>query len=219
MLLSDTGVADSGVKIVVAVEKITKEMVTQVPIKTIGRTLSNIPGVVGTTVLSGGNAAFIYDPVRAKIALLKHYGLDKIIDDVSLPMNDKNHGKVESKSKGLVMIVDDSITVRKSTVRFLEKNGYNHITATDGENAKEKIMNVMPDLILLDVEMPKMDGFEFATFIKGYEQYKHIPIIMITSRTADKHRNKAAKIGVEDYIGKPFTAEILLPAMRKLLKK
>lgn len=211
--------SDKGIKIAVAVEKITKEMVTQVPIKTIGRTLSNVPGVVGTTILSDGSAAFIYDPVRAKIALLQHYGYKDIEPKHNLPVNDHNSNGMENKSKGLVMVVDDSTTVRKSTVRFLEKNGYNHITATDGENAKSKILNVMPDLILLDVEMPKMDGFEFAQFIKESEKFKNIPIIMITSRTADKHRNKAAKIGVEEYIGKPFTSEILLPLMIKHLNK
>lgn len=211
--------SDKGIKIAVAVEKITKEMVTQVPIKTIGRTLSNVPGVMGTTILSDGSAAFIYDPVRAKIALLQHYGYKDINANHNLPVKNNEDNQLENKSKGLVMVVDDSTTVRKSTVRFLEKNGYNHITATDGENAKSKILNVMPDLILLDVEMPKMDGFEFAQFIKESEKFKNIPIIMITSRTADKHRNKAAKIGVEEYIGKPFTSEILLPLMIKHLNK
>lgn len=211
--------SDKGIKIAVAVEKITKEMVTQVPIKTIGRTLSNVPGVIGTTILSDGSAAFIYDPVRAKIALLQHYGYKDINANHNLPVKNNEDNQLENKSKGLVMVVDDSTTVRKSTVRFLEKNGYNHITATDGENAKSKILNVMPDLILLDVEMPKMDGFEFAQFIKESEKFKKIPIIMITSRTADKHRNKAAKIGVEEYIGKPFTSEILLPLMIKHLNK
>lgn len=210
--------AEKDVRIAVAVEKITKEMVTQVPIKTIGRTLSNVPGVIGTTILSDGSAAFIYDPVRAKISLLQHYGYKEIKPNDNLPVNNKVTEKSERVSKGLVMVVDDSITVRKSTVRFLEKNGYNHITATDGENAKSKILNVIPDLILLDVEMPKMDGFEFASFVKESESFKDVPIIMITSRTADKHRNKAHKIGVEEYIGKPFTSEILLPLIKKHIK-
>lgn len=219
VLLSDTGSYDSGIKIAIAVEKISKEMVTQVPIKTIGRTLSNVPGVTGTTILSDGRAAFIYDPVRAKIALLKHHGIDIIDEKTSLPLTDKNKNQNENHSKGLIMVVDDSPTVRKYTVRFLEKNGYNHITAVDGEDAKSKIINVMPDLILLDVEMPRMDGFEFAQYVKESEKLKHIPIIMITSRTAEKHKNKAIKIGVEDYIGKPFTSEVLLPSLKKLLNQ
>lgn len=220
LLLSETGEMDGGVRIAIAVEKISIEMVTQVPIKTIGRTLSNVPGVTATTVLSDGRAAFIYDPVRAKIALLKHYGVDDSKgEDIFLPLISKNKNRNENQSKGLVMIVDDSTTVRKHTVRFLEKNGYNHIQAVDGEDAKSKIVNVIPDLILLDVEMPKMDGFEFAQYLKESEKHKHIPIIMITSRTADKHKNKAFKLGVDDYMGKPFENNILLASIKNLLRK
>lgn len=115
------------------------------------------------------------------------------------------------------MIVDDSITVRKCMRKFLKKNNYAVISAFDGEDAKSKIINVMPDLILLDVEMPKMDGFEFAQYVKESEKLKHIPIIMITSKTAEKHKNKAIKIGIEDYQAKPFNEKKLLSSLRSFL--
>lgn len=214
LLLSD----ENGVKIAVAVEKITKDMITQVPVKTIGRTLSNVPGIVATTILSDGKAAFIYDPVRAKVALLKHYGVINVDHDISLPINDKNKSKFEQRSKGLVMVVDDSPTVRKQTVRLLEKVGYNHITAVDGEDAKSKIINVKPDIILLDLEMPRMDGFQFTEYLKENEKYEKIPIIMLTSRSADKHRDRATKLGINKYMTKPFQRDELLAEINKLLK-
>jgi len=109
-----------------------------------------------------------------------------------------------------VLVVDDSLTVRKITSRLLTREGYRMDTAKDGVDALEKMQDMIPDVVLLDVEMPRMDGFELARVMRNDPRLKDIPIIMITSRTADKHRNHALEIGVNVYMGKPYQEQQLL---------
>src|SRR6185312_14853627 len=115
----------------------------------------------------------------------------------------------------LVMVVDDSLTVRKITSRMLAREGYEVATAKDGVDALQQLQDMKPDCILLDVEMPRMDGFEFARNVRADEGTKAIPIIMITSRTADKHRNHALELGVNEYMGKPYQEEQLLALIKR----
>jgi chemosensory pili system protein ChpA (sensor histidine kinase/response regulator) len=117
----------------------------------------------------------------------------------------------------LVMIVDDSLTVRKITGRLLTREGFAVVTAKDGLDALQLLAERTPDAILLDIEMPRMDGFEFARTVKADINLAHIPIIMITSRTAEKHRNRAKELGVDAYLGKPYQEEELLRNLRELL--
>ena len=114
----------------------------------------------------------------------------------------------------LIMVVDDSLTVRKFTTRLLTREGYEVVTARDGIDALKVLTEHTPDAILLDIEMPRMDGFEFAKTIKGDAKTAGIPIIMITSRTADKHRNRANELGVERFLGKPYQEDQLLQSLR-----
>jgi chemosensory pili system protein ChpA (sensor histidine kinase/response regulator) len=115
------------------------------------------------------------------------------------------------------LVVDDSITVRRVTQRLLERNGMRVMTARDGADAMALLADHVPDIILLDIEMPRMDGFEFAKTIKADHNLVDIPIIMITSRTAEKHRNRAAELGIDLYLGKPYQEEELLRNLRELL--
>jgi len=121
----------------------------------------------------------------------------------------------ERSGNPLVMVVDDSLTVRKITSRMLTREGYEVATAKDGVDALQQLQDLKPDCILLDVEMPRMDGFEFARNVRADEATKRIPIIMITSRTADKHRNHALEIGVNEYMGKPYQEDQLLALIRR----
>src|SRR5258706_998369 len=122
----------------------------------------------------------------------------------------------ESKSGApLVMVVDDSLTVRKITGRMLTREGYEVATAKDGVDALQQLQDIRPDCILLDVEMPRMDGFEFARNVRADDETRAIPIIMITSRTADKHRNHALELGVNEYMGKPYQEDQLLALIRR----
>ena len=117
------------------------------------------------------------------------------------------------------MVVDDSLTVRKISGRLLARHGYHVLTAKDGVDALEQLADVMPDVMLLDIEMPRMDGFDLARNIRGDKRLKHIPLIMITSRTADKHRQMAAEIGVDHYLGKPYDEDDLLACIRDCLDR
>ena len=108
------------------------------------------------------------------------------------------------------MVVDDSLTVRKIISRLLAREGYQVILAKDGVDALEQLLDVMPDVILSDIEMPRMDGFDFVRKLRADNRMRSLPVIMMTSRTADKHRNYALQIGANHYLGKPYDEEELL---------
>ena len=115
------------------------------------------------------------------------------------------------------MVVDDSLTVRKITSRLLARSGYQVITAKDGVDALEQLIDVLPDVMLLDVEMPRMDGFELTKRLRQDARTQDLPIIMITSRTADKHRRYALELGVNEYMGKPYQEDELLENIARFI--
>jgi chemosensory pili system protein ChpA (sensor histidine kinase/response regulator) len=112
--------------------------------------------------------------------------------------------------KQIVMVVDDSITMRRVASKLLERNNFEVVTAKDGVDALSLLEDVKPDVMLLDIEMPRMDGFELATHMQNENLYSDIPIIMITSRTGEKHRDRALQIGIANYMGKPYQEEELI---------
>ncbi|MCP4409518.1 MAG: response regulator, partial [Gammaproteobacteria bacterium] len=128
---------------------------------------------------------------------------------------EKVHSRVSHMAR--VLVVDDSITIRKVTSRMLERNNYDVVTAKDGVDAIGKLQEYTPDVVLLDIEMPRMDGYEFATHIRSSEKLKKIPIIMITSRSGEKHRQRAMRIGVNNYLGKPYKESELLGNIKQVL--
>ena len=181
----------------------------EVVVKPLGQQLSNIPGVSAATIMGDGSVMLILD----LIALMRNAQLVKNISKTP----DVNRGRIESKST--ILVVDDSVTVRKVTSRFLERQGFNVAVAKDGIDAIEILQDMTPDMILLDIEMPRMDGFEVATQVRYNNRLREIPIIMITSRTGEKHRERALEIGVNDYMGKPFQEKELLNKIQKLLSE
>lgn len=203
----------------------------EVPIRPIGRALSRLPGIVGTTVLSNGHAAFVLDPARTRAAFVKQAagkasaGMEsgetlpvvEAQEVQDLPGENDTPRLTAATHRGppLVMVVDDSLTVRKASARFLQREGYAFALAKDGQEGVEMLATVTPDLILLDVEMPRMDGFDFAKHVREHPRHNAVPIIMITSRIADKHRKRADAIGVNDYLGKPFKEEELLALLQR----
>ena len=112
------------------------------------------------------------------------------------------------------MVVDDSITVRRVTQRLLQREGYRVSLAADGLQALERLAEEKPAVVLSDIEMPRMDGFDLARNIRNDENLKDLPIIMITSRIAQKHRDHAMELGVDHYLGKPYSEEELLSLVR-----
>lgn len=187
------------------------ENTTEVLIKNGGVYLSKINGVLGATLLGDGRQGIIVNPI-----LLKEYFTNHI--EKLFTSNVKNKEIIFNK-KPTVMVVDDSITVRRASTKILERNGFNVMLAKDGEDGLEQLQIMKPDIILSDIEMPKMDGFEFAKNIKNNNLYKNIPIIMITSRTADKHKSYAFSLGVEDFLGKPYQEDELVTKIKKLINK
>ncbi|MEJ2141483.1 MAG: Hpt domain-containing protein, partial [Gammaproteobacteria bacterium] len=185
----------------------------EIVVKPIGPQFSNLRGVSGATIMGDGRVVLIIDPaILVRLAAT---------EDMQPPEETVIEEVVEEETPPTVMIVDDSITVRKVTTRFLERNDMGVLTAKDGVDALQQLQldENIPDVMLLDVEMPRMDGFELATNIRNDERLKNIPIIMITSRTGGKHRDRAMNIGVNVYLGKPYNEAELLENIHTLSGK
>lgn len=179
----------------------------EIVIKPIASKVMQLQGISGATILADGRVALIID--TPWIAELVKSDPDNV--------RSINQSMQESVNKETtVMVVDDSITIRKVTTRFLERNNYKAVTAKDGVDALQKLQKMIPDLILLDIEMPRMDGYEMASQVRKDERLKDVPIIMITSRTGDKHRNLALDVGVKHYLGKPYNEAELLKYIEDL---
>ena len=177
----------------------------EIVVKNIGPQLARVIGVDGATVLGNGQVVLILNPV----ALSSRIPVSEFITPV--PTAPTLHGEeAVTASLPTIMVVDDSLTVRKITGRLLAREGYQVLTAKDGVEALEQLLDIVPDVILVDIEMPRIDGFDLTRNIRADALLKNIPIIMITSRTADKHRDYAFEIGVNQYLGKPYQEEELL---------
>ncbi len=183
----------------------------EIVVKSLGPQLSTLQDLAGATILADGSVALIID-----MPALVRRGLAQLGGEAVIGQRDE---VAAIKREPVVMVVDDSITVRKVTERLLKRNNMKCVTAKDGVDAITVLDEVIPDVMLLDIEMPRMDGFELATHIRNSEALKQIPIIMITSRTGDKHRERAMDIGVNEYMGKPYTEVDLLANIEKLLGK
>ena len=181
----------------------------EVVVKPLGQQFSNLSGISAATIMGDGSVMLILD----LIALMRNASLVKEVIKPALT------GRSSTESKATILVVDDSVTVRKVTSRFLERQGFNVVLAKDGIDALEILQETTPDLMLLDIEMPRMDGFEVATQVRHNKRLQQLPIIMITSRTGEKHRERALEIGVNDYMGKPFQENQLLSKIETLLGK
>ncbi len=177
----------------------------EIVVKNIGPQMARITGVAGATVRGDGRVILILNPVPLALrwasqprAAVEHRAPAEAVE-VSAALQ-----------APMVLVVDDSLTVRKITTRLLTREGFRVDSAKDGVDALEKMHDLVPDVVLLDVEMPRMDGFELARVMRSDPRLKSVPIIMITSRTADKHRNHALEIGVNVYLGKPYQEQQLL---------
>lgn len=165
----------------------------EIVVKPVGPQISSIPGIYGATITGDGSVVVILD---AAPLVRRH---------LAQPQEPTQQAPaVEQRRVPLVMVVDDSLTMRKVTSRVLERHNFEVSAARDGVEALEKLEERVPDLMLLDIEMPRMDGYELATAMKADPRFKDVPIVMITSRTGDKHRQRAFDIGVQRYLGKPY---------------
>ncbi|WP_372657441.1 Hpt domain-containing protein [Hydrogenophaga sp.] len=185
----------------------------EVVVKNLGPQLSRLPGLAGMSVLASGAVALIYNPV----ALASVYG-SQVRDWVAqnaqmMPAVSSDAQAVPDMSASmvpLILVVDDSITVRRVTQRLLKREGYRVTLASDGLQALERLQVERPTVVLTDIEMPRMDGFDLVRNIRSDANLAGLPVIMITSRIAEKHRVHARELGVDHYLGKPYSEDELL---------
>ena len=182
---------------------------SEIVVKSLGPQFSKVPGLSGATSLGDGRVVVILDLLALLRAQVTAKPGVEVLD---------SRGESSQSDAPTAMVVDDSVTVRKVASRFLEREGFQVVTARDGVEAMQLLQENRPDIMLLDIEMPRMDGFEVARRVKESEELKNIPIIMITSRTGEKHRERAVGLGVEGYLGKPYQEEELLETMTTFMK-
>ncbi len=218
----------------------------EVVVKNLGPQLSRLPGLAGMTVLASGAVALIYNPVALATvygsqaramsfdpaqphALEGQAQLKDVTDAVPrslagdaqpvVPLVPANPASISPPAVPMVLVVDDSITVRRVTQRLLQREGYRVTMAADGLQALERLAEELPSVILSDIEMPRMDGFDLLRNVRGDAKLKHLPTIMITSRIAEKHREYAFELGANHYLGKPYNEEELLSLIRRYARE
>ena len=201
-------------RLAIAVDDVSNNQ--EIVVKTVGPSVSRLAGVLGATILGSGEIVLIINPVQlimrapepptladAHFAPMSEEGGEEAAETVAAPVQ--------------VMVVDDSLTVRRVTQRLLERHGYEVLQAKDGVDALRQLQEQRPDLMLVDIEMPRMDGFDLTRNVRGNAATRDIPIIMITSRTAEKHRRLAFDIGVNEYLGKPYQEDEVIALIRRYL--
>ncbi len=221
----------------------------EVVVKNLGPQLSRLPGLAGMTVMTSGAVALIYNPVAlatvygqqaramsfdpAQPHALESQSQMGAVQDVAdavprelsgdaqpvVPLVPANPASISAPTVPMVLVVDDSITVRRVTQRLLQREGYRVTMAADGLQALERLAEELPSVILSDIEMPRMDGFDLLRNVRGDAKLKHLPTIMITSRIAEKHREYAFELGANHYLGKPYNEEELLSLIRRYARE
>ena len=189
----------------------------EVVVKNTGPQLARVVGIAGATVLGDGEIVLILNPV-ALAGRESPVGSAATTATTAMPSGPVASAPPVSHA-ATVMIVDDSLTVRKITSRLLAREGYHVLMAKDGVDALEQLLDIKPDVMLVDIEMPRMDGFDLARNVRADERLRKVPIIMITSRIADKHRQYAQEIGVNNYLGKPYDEDELLGLIAGYVKQ
>jgi chemosensory pili system protein ChpA (sensor histidine kinase/response regulator) len=193
-------------RVALAVDEIlgTREVV----VKSVGLQVSTVVGVSGATIMPDGSVVVILDaPALVQVRLRRALAVDVR----------RSEAAEAEEARPLVMVVDDSITMRRVAERTLTRNGFRVSTAKDGMDALGKLQIEFPHIVLLDIEMPRLDGFELATYMRNSDRLHDVPIIMITSRSGEKHRARAEQIGVQRYLVKPYQEDELITTINELL--
>ncbi len=203
----------------------------EIVVKSTGTQIASVPGMFGATIMGDGSVVMILDlaplvrrhlaqraerDVADELAAMLPGGLERVADRAAGGIAT---GRAQAKRRPLVMVVDDSITMRKVTSRVLERQDIEVVTAKDGIDAVEKLQERVPDMAILDIEMPRMDGYELATYIRNDARLRHLPLMMVTSRTGEKHRQRAFEIGVDRFLGKPYQEADLLRVVQELIEE
>jgi chemosensory pili system protein ChpA (sensor histidine kinase/response regulator) len=183
----------------------------EVVVKTLGSHLRRVHGVIGSTLMGDGSVVLILNPVE-------------LVRDARQQAAQARTAAVKARTPRAhealeILIVDDSFSVRRVVANLIKSAGWLPILAKDGLEALHIIQHAttLPDLILLDVEMPQMDGYELTSTLRSQAAYRDLPIVMLTSRSGEKHRRKAFEVGATDYLVKPYQDDLLLSTVRRLV--
>jgi len=183
----------------------------EIIVKPISPQFNGVPGISGATVLGDGRVVVVLELA----ALVRNIGSQR---QKQLESRALRAARQEARQEKLsIMVIDDSITMRKVTARILERHNIHAITAKDGLDAVAMLQTQVPDLAILDIEMPRMDGFEVVAHVRNQSNLRHLPIIMVTSRSGEKHRERAMSLGVNDYLTKPYQEDQLMESIRNIL--
>ena len=196
-------------RLAVVVDELTSNQ--EVVVKNVGPQVARLTGVLGATILGSGEIVLIINPVQL---------IGRAPEPAALPeppAADSGAGAEPEALGATIMVVDDSLTVRRVTQRLLERQGFQVMLAKDGVDALRQMQDALPDVLLVDIEMPRMDGYDLTRTVRSNPDTRNIPILMITSRTAAKHRSLAFELGVNEYLGKPYQEEELLRLIRRHL--
>jgi len=186
---------------------VTDEMLgsREVVVKSVGPQIAGVQGISGATILGDGSIAVILDIT----ALVRAVAPAKTSEVAPV--------RARGDERPLALVVDDSITVRRVTQRLLERHGLRVATAKDGVDAIAAMQEQIPDVLVLDIEMPRMDGYEVVSYVRNDDRLAHVPIVMVTSRVGQKHRAHGLALGVNEYLGKPYQEKDLLSAIERFL--
>ena len=207
-------------RLAIAVDDVSSNQ--EVVVKSVGAQVARLAGILGATILGNGEIVLIVNPVQ----LITRAPEPPAVFDVAPEARAEAtaaQGKLAHATElstqvvPTVMVVDDSLTVRRVTQRLLERQGYTVLLAKDGVDALRQLQDTRPDVMLVDIEMPRMDGYDLTRNVRGARSTAEIPIIMITSRTAEKHRSTAFELGVNEYLGKPYNEDELLKLLKRYL--
>jgi chemosensory pili system protein ChpA (sensor histidine kinase/response regulator) len=190
----------------------------EVVVKNVGAHVARLAGILGATILGNGEIVLIINPVQLITRAPEPPAIfeeELRAEAKAAPTRTQPVSEIGVATQQTIMVVDDSLTVRRVTQRLLERNNFNVLLAKDGVDALRQLQDVKPDVMLVDIEMPRMDGYDLTRNIRSSPVTSGIPIIMITSRTAEKHRSMAFELGVNEYLGKPYQEDELMKLVRQ----
>jgi len=185
----------------------------EIIVKPVGPQFDAVAGISGATVLGDGRVIVVLELAALVRSLSSQAQQQAEAQALQVARQEPQAERLTA------MVIDDSITMRRVTARFLERHGMRVTLAKDGLEAVAFLEEQKPNLVILDIEMPRMDGFEVVAHIRNREYLRHLPVIMVTSRSGEKHRDRAARLGVDDYLIKPYQEEEMINAIRKVLGK
>lgn len=177
----------------------------EVVLKNFGRYVPKIQGSIGAVILGDGSVAPVIDLVELLRVPVQNMLSAESTGEAGVA--DQRH---EAEELRTALVVDDSLTARRAAAKVMKDAGYSVRTAIDGLEAVSILQNFIPSVMLVDMEMPRMNGLELTAHVRNAERTRHIPVIMITSRSTEKHRQQGKAAGVDVYLTKPFSDEVLL---------